>query len=528
MCGIFGYIGNKRQAAVLKPYFDRIQHRGPDYSAFKEINSSLILGFHRLAINGLNDTSNQPMYFKNCWLAANAEIYNYRALAEKYRFRLQTQSDCEVIIHMYHAFGIERTLQELDGEFAFMLYDEISGEVLVARDHLGVRGLYMGQSNSLGEVGFASEAKALVFFDQVAQFPPGHWWKSGNPGSFQPWYTYQFALHDMQEGEEMYTQIRFLLMEAVVKRMMSDRPIGSLLSGGLDSSLVSALANRHRKTALPLETFSIGMEGSPDLEAARLVAEHIQSRHHTVVLTEQDFIDALEETIYTTGSFDVTTIRASVGHKLISQYVRENSDVKVLYTGETIDEMGSYLYFQNAPSPEGFQDEAVRLLKHIHYFDMLRGDRSISSAGLEARVPFSDKAFLEFYMGIHPKIRMFDGKRIEKHPLRAAFAQENLLPDSILWRRKNGFSDSVSKQDRSWHHIIQDYVNQKISDTEFVRHRHDFTHDTPETKEAYYFRKVFTEHYGHHQKLIPYQWLPKWCGDIKDPSARNLPMYAAD
>lgn len=528
MCGIFGYIGKKRKAEVLKPYFDRIQHRGPDYSEFKTVQDGLMMGFHRLAVNGLDDISNQPMHLKNCWLVANAEVYNYRELADKYGFRLRTHSDCEIIIHMYHAFGIERTVKELDAEFAFILYDEISGEVYAARDHLGVRGLYFGHSQDKCEVGFASESKALIFFDQVQQFPTGSWWKLSRPAEFNSYYDFQYAIHDLDEGEDMYRQIRYLLTEAVTKRQMSDRPIGSLLSGGLDSSLVSALANRHRKTEAPIETFSIGMTGSPDLEAARAVADHIGSRHHSVVLTEQDFLDALEETIYTTGSFDVTTIRASVGHMLVSQYVRDHSDVKVLYTGETIDEMGSYLYFQNAPTADAFQEEAVRLLKDIQYFDMLRGDRSISSAGLEARVPFSDKAFMQFYMGIDPKIRMFDGRRIEKHPLRAAFAKDDLIPDEVLWRRKNGFSDSVSKLKRSWHHIIQEYVDTKISDAEFQSHRLDFSHDTPETKEAYYFRKVFTEHYGHHQELIPYQWLPRWCGDVKDPSARALPMYAAD
>jgi asparagine synthase (glutamine-hydrolysing) len=270
------------------------------------------------------------------------------------------------------------------------------------------------------------------------------------------------------------------------------------------------------------------MEGSPDLIRAQEVADFIGTKHHSVVCTEQDFLKALEETIYTTGSFDVTTIRASVGHMLISQYVRDHSDVKVVYTGETIDEMGSYLYFQNAPSPEAFQEEAVRLLENIHHFDMLRGDRSISSAGLEARVPFSDKAFMQFYMGIHPKYRMFDGERIEKHPLRAAFAKEGLLPESVLWRRKNGFSDSVSNLRKSWFEIIQDHIDTIISDEEFERKKGAFEHDPPQLKEGYYYRKVFSDHYRHHQKLTPYQWLPQWCGEIVDPSARVLNMYAGD
>ncbi len=528
MCGIFSYIGKSKSLQELMPHFDKVQHRGPDHSKVLAVREDVVFGFHRLAINGLDDISNQPMHLDGCWLIANAEVYNYKSLAERYSFQLQTHSDCEIIIHMYRRFGIERCVKELDAEFAFVLYDERSGEVYAARDHLGVRGMYFGQSAGGHEFGFASEAKALTFFDKVRQFPPAHWWKLSEPTTFHEHYDFQYPLHDMEEGEDMYRQIRYLLTKAVIKRMMSDRPIGSLLSGGLDSSLVSAIANRYRKTEDPIETFSIGMIGSPDLEAAQAVADHIGSRHHGVALTEQDFIDALEETIYTTGSWDVTTVRASTGHMLVSHYVRDHSDVKVVYTGETIDEMGGYLYFQNAPSADEFHSDAVRLLKNIHYFDMLRSDRSISSAGLEARVPFSDKAFMQFYMGIDPKLKMFDGKRIEKYPLRRAFAEENLIPDSVLWRRKNGFSDSVSKLKRSWHHIIQDYVDTKVSDSEFERHKHDFQHEPPRTKEAYYFRKVFTDFYGKHQELIPYQWLPVWCGDIADPSARALPMYAGD
>jgi asparagine synthase (glutamine-hydrolysing) len=528
VCGIFAYVGQQRSAEELLPDYQRIQHRGPDYSEFRAVAPHVQFGFHRLSINGLNSESNQPMHLQDCWLIANAEIYNYQQLASANQFELQTDSDCEVIIHMYRKYGMAEAVKQLDAEFAFCLYDERSGEFFAARDHLGVRGMYMGRSGDGRELGFASEAKALVAFDKLEQFPPAHWWSSSSPDTFHTWYVHEYPIHTTEESEEMFARIRELLIDAVVKRMMSDRPVGALLSGGLDSSLVSAIANKYRKGADPIETFSVGMDGSMDLIRAREVAHHIGSKHHDVVLTEKDFLGALDETIYTVGSYDVTTIRASVGHMLISHYVRDNSDVKVLYTGETIDEMGSYLYFQAAPSPEAFQAEAVRLLTDIHYFDMLRGDRSISSAGLEGRVPFSDQAFLAYYMGIDPKIRMFDDQRIEKYPLRKAFEKDNLLPDSVLWRRKNGFSDSVSSRTRSWHHIIQEYVDTVVSDTEYQTHKNDFALNPPQTKEAYYFRKKFTEFYGPHQNLTPYQWLPRWCGDIVDPSARALQMYAAD
>lgn len=310
---------------------------------------------------------------------------------------------------------------------------------------------------------------------------------------------------------------------------MSERPVGCLLSGGLDSSLVAAMASQeYTKEGKILETFSIGMPGSPDLAAASKVAEHIGSKHHHVQLAESDFLAALDETVYMLGSFDVTTIRASVGHMLISSYVSKNSDVKVLFSGETADEFGSYLYFQNAPSPEEFQQEAIRLLSDIHYFDMKRGDRSISYSGIEARVPFADKTFMQYYMGIDPQLRMFGNGRIEKYLIRKAFADCSLLPDEMLWRRKNGFSDSVSHIDRSWSQVIKEYVNTIVSDREFKTKALDFVHDTPKTKEAYYYRKIFTKYYGKHQNLTPYQWLPRWCGEVLNPSARTLKIYAAD
>jgi asparagine synthase (glutamine-hydrolysing) len=316
---------------------------------------------------------------------------------------------------------------------------------------------------------------------------------------------------------------------AVEERMMSDRKIGCLLSGGLDSSLISSIVARKAKNPKDIETFSIGLKGSPDLIAAQEVADHIGTTHHSIELTEQDFIAALEETIYITGSYDITTIRASVGHQLISNWVKDNSEVKVLFTGETIDEMGSYLYFQQAPSEEAFQEEALRLLKDIHYFDMLRGDRSISSAGLEARVPFADLSFIKYYMGIDPKQRMFDGNhKIEKHLLRKAFEDGDYLPNHILWRRKNGFSDSVSDKNRSWSTIIEEYVDLIIADDKYQSERLQFDHLRPETKESFYIRKTYEKYYGHNTQATPYMWLPKWCGDVKDPSARTLSIYEAD
>ena len=526
MCGIFGAITGKYNQDHLKLYFDKISHRGPDYSELRQIKHDLWLGFHRLAVNGLNDISNQPMHLDDCWLVANAEIFNYKHLAAVYGIQLQTGSDCEIIIHLYRKFGMIKTLDLIDAEFAFILYDESKGEIFAARDHLGVRGMYVGRDAD-GEVFFASESKALTFCDELDQFPPGHWWSSESAYTFHRYYDHQYPTHDITEEDFICESIRNLFTNAVEKRLMSERPVGCLLSGGLDSSLVAALVAKHWKWSGPLETFSIGLPGSPDLAAARLVAEHIGSKHHHVELSESDFLEAIEDTIYMLGSYDVTTIRASVGHMLISRYVRDNSDVKVLFSGETADEFGSYLYFQNAPSAEIFQTEATRLLKDIQYFDMKRGDRSISYAGIEARVPFADKAFVQFYMGIDPALRMFDSQKIEKYLLRKAFEAEDLLPSEILWRRKNGFSDSVSNVSRSWSTIIKEHIDGLISDAEYENTKHEYQ-PFPVSKEAYYYRKIFTAFYPGFENLTPYQWLPKWCGDVTDPSARLLELYEAD
>ncbi len=527
MCGIFAAIGTKESKKTLKKHFDTIQHRGPDHSDYLEVKEGIHFGFHRLMINGQDNLSHQPFHIDNVWLIANAEIFNYKELAEKYALPLKTNSDCEVLIHLYKKIGLEAMLDELVAEYAFVLYDELLDKTFVCRDHLGVRGLYYGEDEA-GATYFASEAKALTFCKRVRQFLPRHFWDSETK-AFTKYYKFDFTAHADQSEETHLMKINELLTKAVKDRMLSERKIGCLLSGGLDSSLVSAIVAKNFKDPKDLETFSIGLEGSPDIEAAQKVADHIGTTHHSIIMIEDEFLAGLEETVYITGSFDVTTIRASVGHQLVSNWVKKNSDVKVLFTGETIDEMGSYLYFQQAPSPEAFQQEGIRLLRDIHFFDMLRGDRSISSAGIEARVPFADRQFVEYYMGIDPSLRMFDGEeKIEKYLLRKAFEKDELLPAEVLWRRKNGFSDSVSQVNRSWSEIIRDYVDSKVSDGEYLEAKELDQYKTVASKEAYYYKKLFTEHYGKNYHLTPYQWLPKWCGEVTDPSARVLKIYQAD
>lgn len=526
MCGIFAAINSNLTEKELTDWSSKVSHRGPDNFDFVNLDKKVFLGFNRLRINGLDMQSDQPFVLNGVCLIANAEVFNHKELEEKYDLKVKTNSDCEVILHLYLKIGFEAMIKELDAEFAIVLYDSNKDVVFAARDHLGIRGMYFGEQGNSTYV--ASEAKALTFCNVVQQFPPREFWRSDTKG-FTKYYHLNFEYHQNQNEENHLDNISKILKRSVKKRMMSDRNIGCLLSGGLDSSLISAIVAKESGNPKEVQTFSIGLDGSPDLIAAQAVADHIGTTHHSIIATEEDFLRALKDTIYICGSYDVTTIRASVGHQLVSNWIKKNSDVKVLFSGETADEFGSYLYFQNAPSEEDFQKEAVRLLEDIHYFDMLRGDRSVSSAGLEARVPFADKEFVEYYMGIEAKQRMFNSEKMEKYLIRKAFEKEKLLPDSVLWRRKNGFSDSVSNKSKSWSTIIQEYIDTQISDEEFNSEQSNYNYLPPVSKESYYFRKVFCEYYGQSfEKLVPYQWLPKWCGNIIDPSARSLTIYEAD
>ena len=306
---------------------------------------------------------------------------------------------------------------------------------------------------------------------------------------------------------------------------MAEREIGCLLSGGLDSSLISALVNKYYEGP-KLNTFTIGLPGSIDLEYAQTVADHLETNHHQIEVSESDFLNAIETVIYNIESYDTTTVRASVGNYLVSKYISENSDCKVIFNGDGADEACcGYVYLKNAPTADALQKESEKLVKEIHYFDVLRSDRSISSNGLEARTPFLDKAFVKYYLSIPAELKSFNGiNRLEKHLLRKAFESQNLLPDEVLWRRKCAFSDGVSAKKKSWHHIIQTFVDAKISDDEFEQERKKINHCMPILKESYYYRKVFESHFGGHEELIPHFWMPNWT-DVIDPSARELDNY---
>ena len=519
----------------MKAQFEKINYRGPDSTKFQlDENEHIIMGFHRLAINGIGSAGDQPMTHpadSDLLLVCNGEIYNHKELIEENNFNTKSESDCEVILHMYKKHGIRETVKQLDGVFAFAIYDRKRDLIVAARDPFGVRPLFVGYEATFdrgSSLYLASEAKALTEISKyVTPFPPGTVWFSDEPYIFSTFYNCSYPVTVENSEEELCTNIRELLTESVKKRMMAEREIGCLLSGGLDSSLISALVSKNMKdSGEKLKTFSIGMEGSPDLEYAAKVAEHIDSEHHVVKLTPQQFLDAIETVIYNIESYDTTTVRASVGNYLVSKYISDNTDCKVVFNGDGADEvcMG-YIYNQNAPSNEEFYYENIRLLREIHYFDVLRSDRSISSNGLEPRTPFLDKAFVEYYMNIEPSQKRFGSNgKPEKYLLRKAFEGTGLLPDEILWRHKCAFSDGVSSIENSWHKTLKDFVDSQMTDEECEALQRNIEHCKPLLKESAFYRKIYESFYGEHVNLIPHYWMPRWTNVI-DPSARELLNY---
>ena len=545
MCGVFACLLARhkylnfpiQRRRELLEAFSQCQHRGPDNSIFKTMNSHLCIGFHRLSINGVSVKGNQPMCLKeygSLTLVCNGEIYNFKKLAREHNFKLSTGSDCEIILHMYYNFGIEKTVNSLDGVFAFILYDDDEQCLHIARDPFGVRSLYVGHSDN-GDTVFASELKSVHgITDDVSPFLPGYYstYTMDGLSSQTKYYMYDYSdlmypTDTMHDEGLICENIKRLLLKGVEKRLMSDRPIGCLLSGGLDSSLVTALVAQHYPKNT-LHTFSIGLEGSEDLKFAKLVADHVGTVHHEIVVTEKEMLDTLERDIWTIETYDTTTIRASTPMLLMCDYIKNNTNITVVYSGEGSDEAsGSYLYFHNAPNPEEFQKECVRLLQDLHYFDVLRCDKSTSGAGLEVRVPFLDKDFIHYYMSI-PPVYKIPRNGIEKYLLRKSFDSLDLLPKEVLWRQKEGFSDGCSSKKKSWYKIIQDHVDTLITDEEFEKNKNLYRHCPPKIKESYYYRKVFNRYFKDRDDVNPYYWLPKWSGDVAEPSARVLNVYEQD
>lgn len=612
MCGIFALLNNTNTFTreTIQKAIDIGVKRGPENTTVLDTNNNLEMAFHRLAINGLDITSGQPITINEVTVICNGEIYNYRELFKAIELEPLTNSDCEIIIHLYIRYGIEHTLRLLDGVFSFVIYDArtfydnklkgIEKTVYIARDPFGVRPLYImnfnigkkydfsksksdkdsDTNNNIKDtsdpiIAVASELKVLnqllncennklltyspnktilnnTYLFDIKQFEPGTYSSFIRPeNNFIYWETdwinkkyfsvvenYKTTNHiefPLSNIFDIKTEIYQKLDSAVKKRVLgtSDRPIACLLSGGLDSSLISAFVNKYY--AGTLETYSIGMAGSEDLRHARMVADHLGTKHTEIILTNQEFFDTIPEVIKTIESYDTTSVRASVGNYLIGKYISENSDAKVIFNGDGSDELtGGYIYLLKAPNNTEFDIECRRLLSDLHAFDVLRSDKSISSHGLEPRTPFLDKNFVEYYLSIPAEIRnptsnipnnitakIHNNYRpIEKLLLRQAIEQcaPELLPKKILWRTKEAFSDGVSGNAGSWFEIIKE----KVAKLKIERIKTDI--NSPETEEQYYYREIFDKEYPGCADVVPYFWMPKYV-NAKDASARSLAMY---
>ena len=513
MCGIFLAITDKPQEKI-RIEFKKGESRGPDHTYFNKFNIDsriLYLGFHRLSINGLNEKSNQPFIRDSVMIICNGEIYNYKYLYKMIDECSETDSDCEIIMNLYLKFGIRETVKLLDGVFAIIVIDMNENTIYFARDPLGVRPMFLCYNGD--EIFLSSELKQINNFKrnhtEVQQVKNGHY----------------YIYHDFKLNEYKYftlSNVRLIstdnnllvkngLINAVKKRLLSDRPIACLLSGGLDSSLITSIVSylcKQQNNNFKLNTFSIGLQGSTDLIYAKKVSEYLNTNHTEIILTENEFFNSIPEVIKIIESYDTTTVRASVGNYLVCKYIKEKTDFKVIFNGDGADELaGGYLYFKNAPTLIDFNIECNRLLENICFYDVLRSDKSISSNGLEPRTPFLDKNFVNMYLSIPVEYRKQDQ---EKKLIRDSFC-DNFLPDDVLYRKKEAFSDGVSSENRSWYKIIHEKLMTKK----------EFDGLLGIDAEKEYYLRLFKSYYPKCENIIPGYWMPKWSNTI-DPSARTL------
>ena len=506
MCSIFGILDIKTGAQALRPkaleYSRLLRHRGPDWSGIYN-NENAILVHECLSIVDTEHGA-QPLYNadKKHVLAVNGEIYNHKTLAKELNvdYQFQTGSDCEVILPLYEEFGVE-FIDKLQGMFAFILYNETDNSYLIARDHIGIIPLYTGYDEE-GNFYVASEMKALMpICKTVSEFPPGHILDS-RVGKLQKYYKRNWQQYAaIKDNTTSTTKIREALEESVKSHLMTDVPYGVLLSGGLDSSLISAITQKFASRRIEendlseawwpkVHSFACGLEGSPDLIAAQTVANSIGTIHHSVIFTEQEGIDALKEVIYHLETYDVTTIRASTPMYLMARKIKAMG-IKMVLSGEGADEIfGGYLYFHKAPNAQEFHEELNRKLDKLHMFDCLRANKSMSAWGIEARVPFLDKNFMDVAMRINPEDKMCGNGKMEKAILRSSF--EGYLPKEILWRQKEQFSDGVGY---SWIDSLKAYIEEQVTDQQLISAEFKFPLNTPDTKEAYFYRSIFEEHF---------------------------------
>lgn len=506
MCGIVGVFDLKTSAESLRPQIlqmsRKIRHRGPDWSGIY-CGKNAILAHERLSIVD-PQSGGQPLLSKDgkLALAVNGEIYNHREIRAQLdgEYEFLTGSDCEVILALYRKKGIN-FLEDLNGIFAFALYDSENDSWLIARDPVGVIPLYIGWDNE-GRLYAASELKALEgICSSIKPFLPGHYWYS-REGQMTRWYKRDWTEYEaVKNNTTDITALRSALEDAVKRQLMSDVPYGVLLSGGLDSSIISAIAKKYaarrietdsRKEAWwpRLHSFAIGLEGAPDLAAARKVAEHIGTVHHEIHYTVQEGLDAIRDVIYFIETYDVTTVRASTPMYLLARVIK-SMGIKMVLSGEGADEVfGGYLYFHKAPDAKAFHEETVRKLGKLHLYDCLRANKSLCAWGVEGRVPFLDKEFLDVAMRLNPEDKMIKDGRIEKWVLRKAF--EDLLPESVVWRQKEQFSDGVGY---NWIDSLKKLTEEQVSDTDMAHAAERFPVNPPRNKEEYYYRSIFEEHF---------------------------------
>lgn len=516
-----GFTSQTLTEEEIREYFDRTIPRGPDMSRIEKTATGYLC-FHRLAIMGLTKEGMQPFHQGEDMCVCNGELYLFRPLkAELERdYTFKSGSDCEIILPLYHRYGL-KMFEKLDAEFAMLIYDAEEETLIAARDPIGIRPLFYGEMED-GSMVFASEAKNLVgLCKTICPFPPGHYYYKGE-------FVRYADVTDVKETvsgdlDDICRKIRELLILGVDKRLDADAPLGFLLSGGLDSSLVCAIAAR--LLGKPIRTFAIGMDKDAiDLKYARQVAEFIGADHTEVYMTRQEVLESLEEVIAILGTWDITTIRASMGMYLCCKAIHEQTDVRVLLTGEISDELFGYKYTDFAPSPEEFQKESVKRVQELYMYDVLRADRCISANAIEARVPFGDLEFASYVMSIDPKLKM-NTYGMGKYLLRHAFEDDHMLPESILWRQKAAFSDAVG---HSMVDDLKEYAETQYTDEEFEEKCRQFDYCPPFTKESLLYREIFEKYYPGQAPMIRDFWMPnrQWEGcDVDDPSARVLKNY---
>ena len=546
MCGIVGIFQIKQQTEELRAkalkMSQKLRHRGPDWSG-SYVGGSTILTHERLSIVD-PQSGGQPLYSPNRKqvLAVNGEIYNHQNIRSRYvgNYEFRTGSDCEVILALYRDKGIH-FLEELNGIFAFALYDEERDEFLIARDAIGVIPLYIGKDYN-GLLYVASELKALEgFCDEYEPFLPGHYYWS-REGEMRRWYNRDWMKYEaVKNNESSMSRLHDALEAAVRRQLMSDVPYGVLLSGGLDSSVISAIAKKHAELRVEtdnqseawwpqLHSFAVGLKGSPDLVKAREVAEHIGTVHHEIHYTIQEGLDAIRDVIYYVETYDVTTVRASTPMYLLARVIK-SMGIKMVLSGEGADEVfGGYLYFHKAPNAEAFHEETVRKLNKLYLYDCLRANKSLSAWGVEGRVPFLDTEFLDVAMRLNPIDKMCPGTTIEKRIVREAFGE--LLPESVAWRQKEQFSDGVGY---SWIDTLKAITSKAVSDEQMAHASERFPINTPMNKEEYYYRTIFEEHFPSRSAAlsVPHEasvacstaiamkWDKAWNG-LNEPSGRAV------